>query len=400
MTASKFSRSISLALCGLLIPAAAGASGLNGLNGPRTQVQGFVAQGVLGSDHNDFFGDSSDGLSADFTEAGLNGRWQPHDALGFSGQLLYRRAGKSDRDGVRVDYAHADWRFYRDPATRLGLRLGKVKIPYGFYNDTRDVPFTRSGILLPQSVYFDNSRDLLLAAPGAFIHGASVQDYGAVEFALGWVRPDFDSEAVEYNFLGGSLPGKLDGRGAAGGRLRWDTPYESTLMLTYADARADYMPATLDSLQAGTVRFSNWLVSAQQRFDTVTLTAEYAEPQVTQRRFGALPDTTSRLRTFYVQGEWRFRADWELMLRHDVLYRDLSDRSGRRFEALTGRPAHGQHAFDSTIGLRWDATPSLMLRAEYHRIDGTGWLPGPDNPDFSAREPRWNLWLLQAAYRF
>jgi hypothetical protein len=58
------------------------------------------------------------------------------------------------------------------------------------------------------------------------------------------------------------------------------------------------------------------------------------------------------------------------------------------------------YAHDTTLGLRWDATPSLMLRAEYHHVKGTGWLPGPDNPDFLGREQYWNMWLLQGAYRF
>jgi hypothetical protein len=33
-------------------------------------------------------------------------------------------------------------------------------------------------------------------------------------------------------------------------------------------------------------------------------------------------------------------------------------------------------------------------------VNGTGWLPGPDNPVFLSREQYWNMWLLQAAYRF
>jgi hypothetical protein len=88
------------------------------------------------------------------------------------------------------------------------------------------------------------------------------------------------------------------------------------------------------------------------------------------------------------------------MLRHDVFYRDKHDKAGRQFYTNTGLPAHTMFSRDSTLGLRWDATPSLMLRAEYHHVKGTGWLPGPDNPDFSSREQRWNMWLLQAAYRF
>ena len=398
MTASRLSGWNSLLLGGLL--AAAPVWG-DELAGPRYHVQGFVAQGLIGTTNNRFFGDSRDGVSTAFTEAGLHGTWQALDAVRLSGQVLYRHAGESDRAGLRLDYAQADWQFYQTEVSQLGLKFGKVKLPYGLYNETRDVPFTRPGILLPQSVYVDASRDLLLAAPGVFLHGASVQRYGAVDFMLGWVRPNFNSESVEYVFLGRARPGKLEGTGAVGARLRWDLPTETTLMLTYADATAEYTPASADSLAAGKVNFRNVLATVQQRLDTLTLTAEYGEPRGNPAGFGAaLPDNARTAQAFYLQGEWRFRPAWELMLRHELFYRDKNDKNGMQFQAASGLPAHTMFARDLALGLRWDTTPNLMLRAEFHHVDGTAWLPGPDNPVFLSREQRWNMWLLQAAYRF
>jgi outer membrane receptor protein involved in Fe transport len=229
-----------------------------------------------------------------------------------------------------------------------------------------------------------------------------VQKYGATDFLVGWVRPDFDSESVDYSFLGTTRPGKLKGTGALGARLRWDLPTDTTLALTYADAKADYAPGGADFLAAtGKVHFRNILFSAQQRLDTLTLTAEYGEPRLDLNGFGPfLPDTHRVVQAAYLQGEWRFHPAWELMLRYDAFYRDTSDKNGRKFQAATTLPAHSMFARDWTLGLRWDATPSLMLRAEYHHVDGTGWLPGPDNPNFFSRERHWNMWLLQAAYRF
>ncbi len=398
MTASRRSGWNSLLLAGLL---AASPVWADELAGPRYHIQGFAAQGLIGSTNNRFFGDSKDGVSTAFTEAGLHGTWQTLDALRLSGQVLYRRAGESDKEGLRLDYAQADWQFLQTETTQLGLKFGKVKLPYGLYNETRDVPFTRPGILLPQSVYVDNSRDLLLAAPGAFLHGASVQQYGATDFLLGWVRPEFDSPSVDYSFLGAPRPGKLKGKGAIGARLRWDIPTDTTLMVTYANATGDYTPGNTDVLRAGSIHFRNLLFSAQQRLDTVTLTAEYGEPRFDTAGFGPfLPDSHRVIQAGYLQGEWRFLPAWELMLRHDIFYRDKHDKSGRQFAAATGLPAHSMFARDTTLGLRWDATPNLMLRAEFHHVDGTGWLPGPDNPNFFSREQRWNMWLLQAAYRF
>jgi len=41
-----------------------------------------------------------------------------------------------------------------------------------------------------------------------------------------------------------------------------------------------------------------------------------------------------------------------------------------------------------------------MLRAEYHRVDGTGYLPVQDNPNPSALVQRWDMFMLLASFRF
>ena len=172
-------------------------------------------------------------------------------------------------------------------------------------------------------------------------------------------------------------------------------------MLTYIDAKADYEPASVDYLSPGSIRVRNLLASVQQRFDTVTLTAEYNAPHNNRAGLGALmPDGTRDSVTYYVQGEWRFHPERELVLRNEVNYRDKHDKSGQKLQAATGLPTHLMFSNDWVVGLRWDATPNLMLRAEYHHVNGTSWLPGLDNPNIFATEQRWNMGLLQAAYRF
>jgi len=55
---------------------------------------------------------------------------------------------------------------------------------------------------------------------------------------------------------------------------------------------------------------------------------------------------------------------------------------------------------DWMIGLRWDISPSLMIRGEYHTINGTSWLSSADNKDRHATEQYWDLFALQISYRF
>ena len=67
---------------------------------------------------------------------------------------------------------------------------------------------------------------------------------------------------------------------------------------------------------------------------------------------------------------------------------------------LARRPAHSRFAKDITVGLRWNITPQFMLRAEYHRVNGTGWLSTLDNPSPHGTVQHWDLFSILGSYRF
>jgi hypothetical protein len=179
---------------------------------------------------------------------------------------------------------------------------------------------------------------------------------------------------------------------------RWEPTPSTTLALSYIDANADYQLSLANLVLPGTAEVSILVVSAQQRIGTLTLTAELGGPHF-RAKIPGLPDQESTGQSMYLQSEWRFSPNWEALLRYDVMYNDTDDRSGKRFEAATGQPAFTQFAKDWTLGLRWEGSPRWMLRAEYHHVYGTAWLPSADNPD-PGSDARWNMWLLQGAYRF
>jgi hypothetical protein len=90
------------------------------------------------------------------------------------------------------------------------------------------------------------------------------------------------------------------------------------------------------------------------------------------------------------------------MLRYEEGFADADDRSGRKLEAATGGliPRHAAFSKVLTTGLRWDINPHWMLRAEYAYNDGTFILSGRENPDFRGQQRYWNLFSVQAAFRF
>ncbi len=147
------------------------------------QLHGFAAQAVLGTSDNRWFA-RYDGASFDFTEVGLNASLRPQPWLLLAGQVLARRAGEMYDGTPAIDFALADVSLLSTPRQRAGLRLGRIKNPLGLYNETRDVPFTHPGIFLPQVVYFDKVRNLVLSTDGAMLYGETDTALGTLSLNL------------------------------------------------------------------------------------------------------------------------------------------------------------------------------------------------------------------------
>ena len=139
------------------------------------QLHGYAAQGFALSSGNNVFGDSTDG-SLSYYEVGFNAEIQVRPRLLLAAQGAIRDAGATDTGVARLDYALMDYRIVSGADANAGIRIGKVKNPLGFFNETRDVIFTRPSILLP-FIYSDNQnqRDLVFAAPGVQLYGSAVR---------------------------------------------------------------------------------------------------------------------------------------------------------------------------------------------------------------------------------
>lgn len=171
------------------------------------QLYGFLSQGYVKTSANRFYGESDKG-SWDLREIGVNLSYRPRPELLISGQLLSRTAGNMYDGELRLDYGLIDYAPLMDLDRTMGVRLGRLKNPLGLYNDTRDVPFTRPSIFLPQSIYFDRVRNLELSLDGGGLYGDFVTDAGEFFFQLNYGLMDVDKN-VEAAFLGQDWPGEM-----------------------------------------------------------------------------------------------------------------------------------------------------------------------------------------------
>ncbi|WP_372833815.1 hypothetical protein [Pontibacterium sp.] len=407
LNSSKFTKYLAIAGIGLM-PYTVSASGAP----DEWDINGFVTQGYFHSDHNNVFGQSEDG-SADFRELALNAAWQARGDLLFAGQLMSRRAGKVQDGSPRIDYALLDYRFDEGTRGRSGIRIGRIKNPFGFYNETRDVAFTRPGILLAQAVYFDNARDLQLSSDGISLYGTRNFTDGWVDVDLLLGKPNTES-SVEYAYLSQDWPGALDdGKG-----FMWRTVYNTNdqrwrLGLTMGRFNLEFNAdepslATLPLLtqmiapRDGHIDIDAYLLSLQYNLEHWSLTAEFSRQKVNWGTLNGIfaTDPENRFESGYLQAEYRVNPHWSLMIRYEELYLDIDDRDGTEAEARLGKPAHTQFAKDLIFGIGWQPSSQWLLRAEWHHVRGTGWLPEQDNPDQNMLQRDWNLYALQATYRF
>ncbi len=378
-------------------------------------LHGFASQRLTHSNHgNQFFGETSDRISADYSEVGAGFFWRPHSQWQLSGQAIYRRGGDSEPGRVEPDYLYAAYTPLDSEQGKVAIKLGKIKVAYGLYNEMRDTPMTRPGILPPQSIYLDSLRQFNQSALGIHLEAERTFGRDTLALRLSQIEPDFASENTFWAMLGDHqlFTGGLHARSnqAMAAQLAYDRDGGSLrALLSHARGAGHYRPGSGDNWTAGRLDFAFSALSLQWNGQDVSLSGELSRNDIRAQftSAGFLPDTARQDvgSSWYGQAQWRFTPGWEALLRYDVVYSDDNDQDGARYATVTGRPAWTRFAKDWTLGVRYRPNKNWLLAGEWHEVDGSLWLPPADNLDVgpwtgSGTAPRWHLILLQATYQF
>lgn len=366
------------------------------------QLHGFVNQGYFLSSHNNVNGKSSSNHgSLGLTEIGINASIRPFSQLGFAVQGIYRKAGALS-DEAQIDFALLDWTFYNTGDTQAGLRLGRIKNPIGFYNETRDMAFTRPSIVLPQGIYYERLRDLYLSSDGAQFYYNQSSAFGEFSLQANIGKPMGGKNELEYAFFTFDAPGQLKAKTSKLVKLAYESHSGATrFAMTYIDLDLDYKEEAYDILNPGDIAIDVLIFSAQQRVNNLTLTAEYLIQDNVLSDFGfLLPDSNATSISYYLEGAYQVSTEIQLSLRYDALYINEDDKNGALYSAMTGMPRHSAFTKGSMVGLSWVPSHQWMIRTEYHRISGSSTLSRADNTDMNANKKHWDLFALQLSYRF
>src|SRR5438309_8476148 len=243
---------------------------------PSLDVHAFISQGFLFTSANDYLADSSRG-SFEFSEVGLNVTLPATDRLTLGLQIFSRKLGplgdyRATLDWYYLDYHWRDW---------LGIRAGRVKLPFGLYNDISDVDSARTAVLLPPSIYRAQNRDFLLAQTGVEAYG--YRDLGA-------------AGGLDYRLYGGTIfldvkqqPGSpftvvdLNVPFVAGGRMLWVPPIEGLRLggsLQFLRLETHLLPASSSSSVAVNLPVMLWVASVEYTVRDLLFAAEYSRWRV------------------------------------------------------------------------------------------------------------------------
>jgi hypothetical protein len=211
------------------------AQSLDDLN---VQIHGYATQGFLYSTNNNFFTASSSNGSPAWTEAVMNVSARPIQKLRIAVQARYFLLGNYG-NSVTVDFASADYKVN----DKFGVRVGKVKVPSGLFNETQDIDPSYMWALLPQSVYPIATRNSQLSDFGGVAYGTfklgpklGKLDYRgwSGEVSVGANDGLFTNE-IE---TGTTLPDGLNGV-ENGTALHWTLPFEDNALMVGASFLRD-----------------------------------------------------------------------------------------------------------------------------------------------------------------
>ncbi len=367
----------------------------------KVQVKGFLTQGFFHSSANNVYGNSSGGIATGLTEIGLNLTYKPLDNLTLMAQGLYKRAGEVDEGSFHLDHGLAQLILFNNGETQWGLRMGRVKSPFGLYNETRDVAFTHPTILLPMGLYFDHSRTIFLSADGGQVFIKHNDDFGQLHFRFFYGLPISDNNEIIDAFLGVATRGQVRTRPGLITQLRYDTNDDNTsFALTYSNANLKYRPSGNDFLKPGDFSVSPLVISARHTFDDLTLTAEYSLRWNQISNLGGVFIARKLVsENYYLEASYRALPELQATVRYDVNHQDITDRTGQK-ATLLGLPNHISFGKSWVFGLQWNINPSWMIRGDYYRNHGTSWLSQSDNPNKSLTVQDWDLFALQLSYKF
>ena len=378
------------------------AEGGNHTKSQNFQLHGFISQGLIDVDGSNFVSDEG-GLSAELTEIGLNASYQLSKSFRFAGQLVYLDGGNRYAQGVRLDYALVDWSAFISEHWQTNIYLGRFKNNHWLYSGSRDIPFARPSIILPQSVYFDGFRDIAVGSDGiATKISYNTDDYGNFDWQISYGKSPISAEQSK-NILSEHAQGSAEQNYDAQASFYWQPAFSSWRFgVSLLDAAFTYEQASNDSFVDADFAFQFYTLNTLYEGEVWEFSGEIYQQRFTIDGF-YFPgfDLDNIGQGFYLQSRYKLTQKITLLARYEDFYLNKDDKDGKKLEESTGIPYYFGFHKDITLGFNYDITSNFSARMEYHWVKGAGRLTPvvTPNPQINDSE-KWQMWAVQLMYWF
>jgi hypothetical protein len=409
-------------------------------------IHGFVSQGYLKSDNNNYITSTEDGTFK-FNEIGLNFSTDLTQKLRVGFQMLARDLDREGFTPVNLDWAYGDYRWQ----DYLGVRMGLIKVPYGLYNEYRDVDFLRTGIFLPQSVYNEGWRESVSSIEGFSVYGnisfgsAGFLNYHALTGLIKLPETGRMAKSITLSVIDPETL-EVEEKQANVAQLLWYTPLDglrlgfSWIDLDFDSSGQQIVPVRIvnelygidiDHTEIKDIKTS-WDTnvmnySMEYIWNNLTIAAEYTSYEYDMEEFsfitgldmdesnlitGDLVFEEEIFKPFTAEGyygglTYRF-TDWlEVQTYWSEYYFDKDDKEGDRFAAL-GKEKYRAWLKTGALSLRFDANEFWTLKLEMQQNYGVAFTFEDENSIFDEEtqtyvadyEENWNLIGAKVTFNF
>lgn len=320
-------------------------------------LHGYLSQAFAISNDHQVLGITSDGTS-DYRTAALQLRVSvtPKDSLVV--QVAHERLGASPTMKIRDDLA-LDWIFYEHTfGDGLSARVGKVKIPFGIYNEVRYVgpllPFFRAA-----DVFYGDGTYSFSSLNGAVL-SSRIAPHSDVNL-------DLDVYAGEWSFVQSDGLTTAQAKKGTGLQAWINTPlHGARLGFALNHSTVSNLLYKTPEAKEGQLK---WAVSGDGNFSRLHVNAELERTAAPNGAF----------RASYLLASWRVAG--KLSLTAQIAQSHLT--------VTAPFPFDGEISRDAALGAHYALRPYLTLKAETHWVRGLNF----EDPGITQATP-----ALQARY--
>ena len=336
-------------------------------------IHGSLSETAAYSDQYNYYGSTDKKLNIIQEEVTLNGSYRFGNGLRASAQVYaYKLDGYEALD---LDFANLDYSFCQ----AFGVRVGRNKLPSGFYNDVQDLDQVRTFASLPLNFYTRSFRAIGSYLDGISLYGnIGLKQAGSLDYQVfyGEVNP-LDANLPLMKHFGAT---QLNPKDVYGTALVWNAPIDG-LRFGYSYEELPKIEAT--SVVPLDIDYNVQALSAEYSWGKWVATTEYKK--IRSHSFIPLFSAT----TISHEDEWYVQLTYQ-----------ATDKLGvgayycRSFFEGQGNDN------DIAVAASYAIQPWWLVKIEAHDMEGINNLGVAGDVNTGASDKRWGYYVLKTTVSF